>query len=74
MTIYSKDDYNSEPVHYCINCLSLNVKELSNSTLYVCGECGNVHTDETDIETWTELYNKEYGRYFLSSEEAELEG
>lgn len=70
--MYSRHEYNSEPVHYCTNCLSLNIKELSNSNLYACGECGNIHIEETDINSWTELFNKEYGRYFLSSEETEL--
>lgn len=70
--MYTKDNYNEEPVHYCTNCLSLNTKILSNSSLVACGECGNTSIEETDINTWTELFNKEYGRYFLSSEETNL--
>lgn len=69
---YSKDSYNDEPVHYCKNCLSLNTKILNNSSLVVCGECGNTDIEETHINEWTEMFNKEYGRYFLSSEETEL--
>lgn len=71
--IYNKEDYNSVPVHYCKNCLSLNIKELNKSNLHVCGECGNVNTDETDINDWTEMYTKEYGRPFLSEEDPIVE-
>lgn len=72
--IYNKDDYNSEPVHYCSNCLSLNIRELTNSKLDVCGECGNINIEEAkNIEQWNELFNKEYGRYFLSTEQTEME-
>jgi len=70
--MYTKDSYNSEPVFYCENCLSLNVKELSSSNLDVCGECGNIHINETDINNWNQMFIKEYGRSFLSSEETSL--
>lgn len=70
---YQREEYNAEPVHYCKNCLSLNIKEISNATLYVCGECGNVNIEEANINEWTELYTKEYGHSFLSEETAEME-
>ena len=68
-----KINYNDEEVHYCANpiCLSLNIKELSNSTLYLCGECGNTTVHQTHINTWIEMYNKEHGKYFLSKEDTD---
>lgn len=67
----SKEDYNQEPVDYCAHCLSLNIKELNNSKMDVCGECGNVDFLQTDINNWIEIYTKEYGEPFLSSEPME---
>lgn len=75
MGIYSKDDYNADPVNYCGNCLSLNIKELSTSQMHVCGECGNIHKedDQASLEDWNKMYIKEYGHDFLSKKEAEVE-
>ena len=70
---YPKEEYNAEPVHYCSNCLSLNIKEISGASMYVCRECGNPKTEEASINEWTELYTKEYGHSFLSEETAEVE-
>lgn len=66
--VYSRDDYENEPVHYCKNCLSLNIKELPEVNLDICGECGNTDIETTDMDTWTGLYNTEYGNAFLSEE------
>jgi len=73
MSLYSQEEYNNEPVHYCVNCLSLNIKEINKSTLHACLECGNIKIEETSIDNWNELYNKQYGRYFLSEERKILE-
>ena len=71
---YSKEEYNAEPVHYCTNCLALNIKELNNvKSMYVCGECGNVNIEETNITEWMDLYEKEYGKPFLSEEDELME-
>lgn len=66
---YTMDEYNNEPVHYCSECLELNVRELSASKLFVCGECGNTKIEESHINDWIELYTKEYGKPFLSKED-----
>lgn len=70
---YSQTEYNNEPVHYCANCLSLNIKQISNTDLNVCGECGNIKIEEAHINEWTELYTEEYGKAFLSEEETQVE-
>lgn len=71
---YSKEEYNSDPVFYCVNCLSLAVKELNNvAGLYVCCDCGNTHSEESDnIFKWDELYKAEYGKSYLIEEDAKV--
>lgn len=66
---YSREEYENEPVHYCVNCLSLNIKELPGVKLDICGECGNTDIQTTDIDNWTKLYADEYGTAFLPEEE-----
>ena len=57
-----KEDYNTEPVVYCKNCLSLKIMVLDN--MDYCDECGCTDTDSTDIESWREMYKKKYGKPF----------
>lgn len=57
------EDYNSEPVYYCKNCLSLKIMVLGEYSEY-CDDCGNTDIATTDIETWREMYKDKYGRYF----------
>ena len=64
-----KEDYNKEPVFYCADCLSLNVKTLDDINLDICHDCGNTNIRTTSIDEWNKLYVKEYGSLFLSSEE-----
>lgn len=70
---YSREEYENEPVHYCVNCLSLNVKELPDVKLDICGECGNTDIQTTDMDNWTQLYNAEYGTAFIQEEFDEIE-
>ena len=66
MSNSKKEIYNSEPVLYCRNCLSLkifNVKGMEDSDY--CDECGSTAIEETSIEEWEELYKKKYGMKFL---------
>lgn len=65
----TKDEYNKEPVFYCHNCLSLHVKELNGvPSLHVCHECGNTDIEETDIESWNQLYVAQYGKLFIEED------
>ena len=68
---YTMDEYNNEPMHFCKTCLSANIRELSSSNLFVCGECGNSKLDEAKVNDWIEMYTKEYGKPFLSIEDPE---
>lgn len=56
-------DYNSEPVYYCKNCLSLKIMAFGEHSDY-CDDCGSTDIATTDIETWREMYKNKYGRYF----------
>lgn len=69
--VYSKEEYEKEPVHYCASCLSLNVKELNDVKLDICGECGNTDIKMCSLERWNELYTDEYGKAFLTEDEDE---
>lgn len=69
MCKYSKDDYNSEPVHYCSNCLSLKIRQVDDLDITVCEDCGNTDIRKARIDTWNMLYVQEYGHLFLSNGE-----
>lgn len=56
----TKDDYNSEPVFYCKNCLSLRVMVLDDNEY--CDECGCTEMESSSIEDWQKLYNKKYNK------------
>lgn len=57
-----KEDYNSEPVVYCKNCLSLKIMVLDD--IDYCDDCGCTNLDSTDIESWNKMYEKKYGKPF----------
>lgn len=57
------EDYNSVPVYYCQNCLSLKIRVLGEYSEY-CDECGSTDTGTTHIDTWREMYKEKHGRYF----------
>lgn len=63
-----KEEYNNEPVFYCKECLSLNIKELSGSGLQVCLECGTAVQEETKIDEYERIYKERYGKKFLDQE------
>lgn len=58
-----KEDYNTEPVVYCKNCLSLKIMILDEDTDY-CDECGNTDLETTDITSWEKMYEKKYRKPF----------
>lgn len=55
-------DYDSEPVFYCKNCLSLNIMYLDG--MDYCDECGCTDIESTDIYTWEKIYERKYGKPF----------
>jgi hypothetical protein len=59
-----KIDYNSEPVHFCRRCLSLNIRIDSNGEEF-CDNCASTTILKTNIFKWEKLYKDMYGRPFL---------
>lgn len=57
------EDYNSVPVYFCKNCLSLKIRVLGEYSEY-CDECGSTDIETTDIESWRKMYRDKYGREF----------
>lgn len=60
----SKEEYNSIPVVYCKNCLSLKILALDEETSY-CDICGSTDVDYSKIEDWTMLYKNKYNKEFI---------
>lgn len=56
MSKISKEEYNNEPVVYCKQCLSLNIKSIDESIDY-CDDCCSTDTDSINIHEWTLLKN-----------------
>ena len=52
--------YNDEPVHYCTQCLSLNIKIMGDTNY--CDDCGGTDTSQAHIEDWQELYSIIHGQ------------
>ena len=59
------NDYDSEPVCYCANCLSLNVKYEEAIDSDCCGKCGCTDIREALPQEWEKLYEKKYGKKFV---------
>lgn len=57
------DDYNSIPVYFCRNCLSLKIRVMGEYSEY-CDDCGSTEIETTDIESWREMYKNKYGKDF----------
>lgn len=63
------NDYNSEPVFYCKNCLSLRIRTvpgLENGEF--CDECNSTNVGQCSIEEWRAMYKAKYGFDFLEKE------
>ena len=57
-------EYNSVPVKYCKNCLSLRI--MSFDGMDYCDHCGDTDIEENTIEEWEKLYIAKYGDKFLN--------
>lgn len=63
--VYTKEDYDKEPVHYCPVCMSLNIKILDSNTDY-CDDCGNTTMIEASIEDWEIKYEEKYQKKLIT--------
>lgn len=61
-----KIDYNSIPVLYCKNCLSLKIRNVSSiEDSDYCDECGSLNIEKTTIDEWEKLYINRYGHKYI---------
>lgn len=60
----SLNNYDSEPVVYCANCLSLKIKHNDDLDMDYC-DCGCTDIKECLPEQWEALYEKKYGHRYL---------
>ena len=58
------DDYNSVPVHYCSECMSLKI--LSVDGIDYCDKCGNTNIKEANIFEWEKMYAAKYAGNYLN--------
>lgn len=64
--LFTKEVYDSIPVFYCKQCLSLRIKDVQGVVgTEFCDECNSTNVGTTDIYTWEELYRNMYGHKFL---------
>lgn len=59
------NDYDSEPVRYCMRCYSLKIKYEEAIDSECCGDCGCSDIDTTTIEEWENKYQRRYGNKFV---------
>lgn len=63
----NKETYNSIPVHYCRECLSLKIEGIPGTEdLDYCADCSSTDTDITSIEEWEKMYEQMYGHKYLT--------
>lgn len=62
----SINDYNTIPVFYCKQCLSLKIRDIPilEDSDY-CDDCGSTNIEKCSIEEWEALYKSRYGHRFL---------
>lgn len=58
------EEYNSVPVHYCSECMSLKI--LSVDGIDYCEKCGNTDIKEANIFDWEKMYAAKYAGNYLN--------
>lgn len=62
----TKEEYNTEPVFYCKNCLSLRIMSVPHlEDAEFCDECNSTNVGTCSIDKWREMYKEKYGFDFL---------
>lgn len=57
------DQFNDEPVYYCKNCLSLNIKGIKG--MDYCDSCSSTNIDSCNIHEWEKMYEERFGHKHL---------
>ena len=61
----SNTEYNSEPVFYCKDCLSLKIRDVEHiDNSEYCDDCGSTDIGTASIEEWDAKYVAKYGHHF----------
>lgn len=55
-----------DKVLYCPTCLSLQILGIEGTDLCYCGKCGCTDIQEIDFEEWDKLYQKQYGKQYMT--------
>lgn len=58
-------EFDSVPVMYCADCLSLRIMDIDG--MDYCDKCGCTDIREADIHDWERMYEARYGRRFINS-------
>lgn len=61
----NKEEYNSIPVHYCKDCLSLKINGEIDGCDY-CENCNGTSINQCSIQEWEQLFENKYGYSFLN--------
>jgi hypothetical protein len=59
------NDYDSEPIAFCANCLSLKIKHEDSIDMDYCSDCGSSEIMEAPVEQWEVMYEKKYGKKYV---------
>ena len=55
-----------DKVLYGPTCLSLSIKGIEGTDLCYCDKCGCTDIQEIDFDEWDKLYQKKYGKKFVT--------
>jgi hypothetical protein len=63
------NEYNSEPIFYCKNCLSLKIRVVPGlEDGEFCDECNSTNIGQCSIDEWRAMYKARHGFDFLDKE------
>ncbi len=60
------EEYNSEPIYFCKECLSLKIMNLGGDQGF-CDSCGCMDNDTCSIDEWNEMFEKKYNHKFIEN-------
>jgi len=64
----AKQEYNSEKVFYCSNCLSLKIRDVEHiENSEYCEDCGSTDIKTSSIEEWDRLYLNRFRHHYLEN-------
>lgn len=72
--IVKKQEFNNEPICYCKNCLSIQIKRVNfekgsngeERNVDYCVSCGNTEIEKAHVSEWEDMYEEKYGEKFIN--------